>query len=173
MDIKGFGTTYIEDLVEQGFLNDISDIYTLSEHRDTLVELGIIGKEKNTDKLLSAIEASKSNDAYRLFTGFGIPNVGKNGAKAVVKYFKSINSVMTASIEELTNVNDIGEISARCIYGYLHDVNNVTIIKKLESAGVNMLCQEEKNASDKLLGLTFVITGTLPTMGRNEAAALL
>ena len=173
MDIKGFGTTYIEDFVEQGFLNDISDIYTLSEHRDTLVELGIIGKEKNTDKLLSAIEASKSNDAYRLFTGFGIPNVGKNGAKAVVKYFKSINSVMTASIEELTNVNDIGEISARCIYGYLHDVNNVTIIKKLESAGVNMLCQEEKNASDKLLGLTFVITGTLPTMGRNEAAALL
>ena len=78
MDIKGFGTVYIEELVRRGFLQDIADIYSLKKHREELIEQGIIGKEKNTDKLLDAIENSKNNEPFRLLTGFGIQNVGSS-----------------------------------------------------------------------------------------------
>ena len=85
MDIKGFGTVYIVELVKQGYIRDIADIYDLKNHREELIEKGIIGKEKNTDKLLDAIEKSKENDGSQLLTGFGIPNIGKAAAKAVMK----------------------------------------------------------------------------------------
>ena len=173
MDIKGFGEVYIIDLVRRGYIKDIADIFTLKDKRDELIEEGIIGKEKNTDKLLATIEASKSNDAYRLFTGFGIPNVGKAAAKALLAQFKDIKVIMNQSVEDLIRVNDIGEISAKSIYDYLHDSANIEIINRLESYGLNMTEQEKEGASDKLSGLTFVITGTLPTLGRKEAQELI
>lgn len=80
MDIKGFGTVYIEELVRRGFIQNIADIFSLKNHRSQLIEEGIIGKEKNTDKLLEAIEQAKQRDACQLLTGFGIPNVGKAAA---------------------------------------------------------------------------------------------
>ena len=85
MDIKGFGTVYVEELVRRGYLKDTADIYGLFQYREELIEQGIIGKEKNTDKLLNAIEKSKENDAYQLLTGFGIPNVGKAAARAILR----------------------------------------------------------------------------------------
>lgn len=173
MDIKGFGEVYIIDLVRRGYIKDIADIYTLKDKRDELIEEGIIGKEKNTDKLLAAIDGSKTNEATRLFTGFGIPNVGKAAAKALLKEFKSIDAIMELSVEELVKVNDIGEISANSIYNYLHDPVNVDIISRIKAAGVNMVEEEKEGATDKLAGLTFVITGTLPTMGRKEAQELI
>ena len=173
MDIKGFGEVYIIDLVRRGYIKDIADIYTLKDKRDELIEEGIIGKEKNTDKLLAAIDGSKSNEATRLFTGFGIPNVGKAAAKALLKEFKSIDAIMALSVEQLIQVNDIGEISANSIYNYLHDPVNIDIINRIKAAGVNMVEEEKEGATDKLSGLTFVITGTLPTMGRKEAQELI
>jgi len=173
MDIKGFGEIYIEDLVSQEYIKDIADVFSLKEKREELIEKGIIGKEKNTDKLLGAIEAAKSNDAYRLFTGFGIPNVGKAAAKALLSQFKDIEKIMSLTVEELIQVNDIGEISANSIYDYLHDDVNIDIINRLKAAGVNMVEEEKEGASDKFAGLTFVITGTLPTMGRKEAQELI
>ena len=173
MDIRGFGEVYIIDLVRRGYIKDIADIYTLKEKRDELIEEGIIGKEKNTDKLLATIEASKENDANKLFTGFGIPNVGKAAAKALLAHFKDIKAIMAASQEDLTAVNDIGEISAKSIYDYLHDSVNIDIINRLEAEGLNMKEQEKEGASDKFAGLTFVITGTLPTMGRKECQELI
>ncbi len=173
MDIKGFGEVYIIELVRRGYIKDIADIYTLKDKRDELIEEGIIGKEKNTDKLLAAIEGSKGNEATRLFTGFGIPNVGKAAAKALLKEFKSIDAIMSLSEEELKQVNDIGEISAKSIFDYLHDSVNIDIIERLKTAGVNMTEAEKEGATDKLSGLTFVITGTLPTMGRKEAQELI
>ncbi|MBO6215190.1 MAG: NAD-dependent DNA ligase LigA, partial [Lachnospiraceae bacterium] len=113
MDIKGFGAAYIQELCDKGYIRDIADIYTLKDHREELIQQGIIGKEKNTDKLLGVIEASKENDAKKLFTGLGISNIGKNAAAAVLSHFGSIDNVAAASIEELTEVDDIGEISAR------------------------------------------------------------
>ena len=173
MDIKGFGTVYIEELVRLGYIKDVADIYTLKEHREELIEQGIIGKEKNTDKLLNAIEKSKENDAYQLLTGLGIPNVGKAAAKGILKEFKDMEALEHATMEELQNVNDIGEISARCITDFFADEKNQELMKRLRSYGLNMQALETVGAGTKLEGMTFVITGTLPNMDRKEAAALI
>ena len=173
MDIKGFGATYIMELVRLGYLKDIADIYDLKQHREELIEQGIIGKEKNTDKLLDAIEKSKQNEAVQLLTGFGIPNVGKAAAKTILKHFGSIEALMQADMESLQQVADVGEVTALCIRNYFQDENNCKIIERLKEAGVNMEMAETGSEDGRFDGLTFVITGTLPTMDRKAAAALI
>ena len=132
MDIKGFGTVYIEELVRLGYIKDVADVFVLKTHRDELIEQGIIGKEKNTDKLLDAIEKAKENDAYKLLTGLGIPNVGKAAAKAIMKYFKDMEHLSQATAEQLTEVNDIGEVSAECIRSFFQDEKNQKILARLK-----------------------------------------
>lgn len=171
MDIKGFGSVYVEQLLAEGLLSDISDIYTLKEKRDLLIEKGIIGKEKNTDKLLSAIEASKENDASDLITGLGIMNVGKSAAKSLMEHFRSVDALMNASVDELMDVKDIGEVSAECIHDYFMEEENRALIERLKAEGVNMDSKEKDLKGDAFSGKTFVITGTLPSMKRDEAAA--
>lgn len=171
MDIKGFGTVYIEELVRLGYLKDIADIYDLKNHRQTLIDQGIIGKEKNTDKLLEAIEKSKENEAWQLLTGFGIPNVGKAAAKAILKHFSGIDKLEQAGLEELTAVNDIGQVSAGCIRDFFKEEKNKAIVRRLKEAGVNMEAGQQPGGG-AFDGLTFVITGTLPGMDRKEAAAM-
>ncbi len=173
MDIKGFGATYIMELVRLGYLKDIADIYDLKQHREELIEQGIIGKEKNTDKLLDAIEKSKQNEAFQLLTGFGIPNVGKAAAKTILKHFGSIEALMQADMESLQQVADVGEVTALCIRNYFQDENNCKIIERLKEAGVNMEMAESGSEDGRFDRLTFVITGTLPTMDRKAAAALI
>lgn len=173
MDIKGFGTVYIEELVRKGYIASIADIYHLKEHRDELIEEGLIGKEKNTDKLLERIEKSKYNDAYKLLTGFGIPNVGKAAARTIMRHFKTLDAVREADMEELQRVNDVGEVSAQCIRTFFDDGENQKLYESLKESGVNMECLEEQGEDGRFAGLTFVITGTLPTMERKEAAALI
>lgn len=173
MDIKGFGTVYIEELVRRGYIRDIADIYTLKEHRDDLIEQGIIGKEKNTDKLLDAIEQSKRNEPFRLLTGFGIPNVGKAAAKSIMRQFRTMDALIGADREELTSVNDIGEVSADCIRNFFDSESNLEIIERLKAAGVNMAISEEEKTGRILAGLTIVVTGTLPTLGRKDAQELI
>ena len=170
MDIKGFGTVYIEELVRLGYLRDIADIYDLKNHRQELIDQGIIGKEKNTDKLLLMIERSKENEAWQLLTGFGIPNVGKAAAKAILKVFPDIPSLAQADLEELTQVNDIGAVSAGCIRDFFAEEKNQAVLRRLQEAGVNMKAKEQPSGG-LFDGLTFVITGTLPGMDRKEAAA--
>lgn len=173
MDIKGFGTVYIEELVRGGYIKDIADVYSLKEHREELIEKGIIGKEKNTDKLLETIEKSKENDAYKLLTGFGIPNVGKAAAKAIMKHFKDIETLSHASMDELQDVNDIGEVSAECIRRFFLDEENRSIVARLKEAGVNMSAEESEVLESPISGKTVVVTGTLPTLGRKEAQELI
>lgn len=173
MDIKGFGTVYIEELVRLGYLKDVADIYDLKDHREELIEQGIIGKERNTDKLLDAIETSKKNDAYKLLTGLGIPNVGKAAAKAILKYFKEFDALEAADMDQLQEVNDIGEVSADCIFRFFGDEKNKVLLQRLRDAGVNMAYIPEEGADERFAGQTFVITGTLPSMDRKEAAALI
>ncbi len=170
MDIKGFGTVYIEELVRLGYLKDIADIYDLKNHRQELIDQGIVGKEKNTDKLLLMIERSKENEAWQLLTGFGIPNVGKAAAKAILKVFPDIPSLAQADLEELTQVNDIGAVSAGCIRDFFAEEKNQAVLRRLQEAGVNMKAKEQPSGG-LFDGLTFVITGTLPGMDRKEAAA--
>lgn len=173
MDIKGFGTVYIEELVRKGYISSVADIYDLKDHRKTLIEEGIIGKEKNTDKLLDAIEKSKENDAYKLLTGFGIPNVGKAAARTIMKKMQNIDTLMQASMEELQEVDDIGEVSADCIRRFFADEKNRQQVERLKQAGLNMECKESAGEDQRFAGLTFVITGTLPNMDRKEAAAMI
>ena len=173
MDIKGFGTVYIEELVRKGYISSVADIYDLKAHRKTLIEEGIIGKEKNTDKLLDAIEKSKENDAYKLLTGFGIPNVGKAAARTIMKKMQNIDTLMQASMEELQEVDDIGEVSADCIRRFFADEKNRQQVERLKQAGLNMECKESAGEDQRFAGLTFVITGTLPNMDRKEAAAMI
>ena len=173
MDIKGFGTAYIEELIRQGYLHDIADIYELPAYREELIEKGILGKEKNTDKLLGVIEASKQNDAYQLMTGLGISGIGKTAAKSLMEHFGSIHAVADASMEQLVEVNDIGEISAKAIYQYFHDAKSKELLERMQKHGVNMVRLQAAGSDDVLANHTFVITGTLPTMGRKEAAELI
>ena len=172
MDIKGFGTVYVEELVRRGYLKDVADIYALRQYKEELMEQGIIGKEKNTEKLLGAIDKSKENDAYQLLTGFGIPNVGKAAAKSILREFKSIDALMKADGEALKNVNDIGEVSANCILEFFGKEENRQMIERMREYGVNLQSKEQPLGS-KFQGMTVVVTGTLPTLGRKEAAELI
>ena len=173
MDIKGFGTVYIEELVRRGYMKDIADIFILKDYREQLIEEGIIGKEKNTDKLLDAIENAKKQDAYRLLTGFGIPNVGKAAAKAIMKQFGRIQNLEYASIEQLVEVPDIGEVSAKCIQSFFEDEASQKMIERLSEYGVNMERLEQEGESDRFAGMSFVITGTLPNISRKQAAEII
>ncbi len=173
MDIKGFGTVFIEELVRMRYIKDVADIFALKEHRDELIEQGIIGKEKSTDKLLDAIERSKENDACQLLTGLGIPNVGKAAAKAVMRYFQTFDRLMAASAEELTEVDDIGAVSAECIRNFFAEEKNREVIRRLQEYGVRMSAREEEISDSLISGKTIVVTGTLPTLGRKEAQELI
>ena len=172
MDIRGFGAVYVQDLVQKGYLSSAADIYELKNYRDELIEKGIVGKEKNTDKLLDAIEASKDNDAYRLLTGLGIPNVGKSAAKALLDRFGSVEAVAEASEEELMEAEDIGSVTASCVRAYFGRPSGQEMLRRLSEAGVNMNAKE-KTGEQPLAGKKFVITGTLRTMGRKEAEELI
>jgi len=173
MDIKSFGEKYVKALVESGYIHDYSDIYTLKDFRNDLVDKGIMGKDKNTDKILKAIEESKQNDPIKLLTGLGIPNVGKASAKELMNNYKSIMELAQATEEELTSIQDVGGITAKAIVDFFRDNDNIRVINKLKDAGVNMVVKVAEGATTKLEGLTFCITGTLPTMGRKEAENLI
>lgn len=173
MDIKGFGIAYIESLVEGGYIKDLSDIYVLKNHREELLEKKVIGLVKSTDKLLDVIEKSKNNDGTKLLTSLGITNVGKSSAKSIMKQFKSIDALIEADYEQLIQVNDIGDISARAILEYFKNPDNVAMIRRLQEYGVNTEIHENEEQAQLLAGKTFVITGTLPTLGRKEVAALI
>ncbi|HHV10167.1 MAG TPA: NAD-dependent DNA ligase LigA [Clostridiales bacterium] len=174
MDIKGFGDAYVEVLIKEGYLKDIADIYYLKNYRDELIEKGLIGKEKNTDKLLKAIEDSKENDIDRLITGFGIKNIGRQAGAELKKNFKSLHDLAKASYEELIAINDVGDISAKAIVDFFSLEENQSILSRLEQAGMNFESKESASGGDeRFSGKTFVITGTLPTMGRGEMEELI
>ncbi len=173
MDIAGLGETLVESLVKEGFLTSYADIYQLKEHRSELIEKGIIGKEKNTDKILAAIEASKSNSPVQLLTGLGIRNVGRATAQELMKHYSSIQELMKTDLEELLQIPDIGETTARDILSFFRNKEDIKVMEELEAYGLSMVMEEKEEGSDILAGNTFVITGTLPDMDRKEAQALI
>ena len=174
MDIKGFGLAYVHELIEQGYVKNIADIYRLKESRDDLIARGLLGKEKNTDKLLAAIEASKENDPQQLLTGLGISGIGRAAARDMIQAFHSIDALRSASEEELLAVPDLGEISVHHIRAFFADEQNQRLLDELKALGLRMEREIAlANEPQSLAGKTFVITGTLPTMGRQEAAELI
>ena len=173
MNIIGLGETLVDTLVREGYLKSYADLYRLKEHREELIEKGLIGKEKNTDKILNAIDATRDNEPYRLLTGLGIRNVGERTARDIMTHFKDLDSLMAASREELEAIEDVGGTTAGCITEFFADPRNRETIEALRAAGVRMQMTETGDAGEALAGLTIVVTGTLPTLGRKEVTELI
>ena len=174
MDVKGFGTEYIRKLTEEKYIKDIADVFELKDKRDELIEGKLLGLEKNTDKLLAAIETARlETPADKVLAGLGIPGVGKATAKELIRTFGSIDAIAEADKESLSGVQDIGEISAEGIYNFFNDEGNKILMARLKDLGLNFAKAEDEVAGTALAGLTFCITGTLEGMSRGEAEKLI
>ena len=174
MDIKGFGIEYIRKLTEEKYIKDIADVFELKDKRDELIEGKLLGLEKNTDKLLSAIETAKTETpADKVLAGLGIPGVGKATAKELIRSFGSIDAIAEAEKEDLVAVQDIGDISAEGIYNFFRDEGNQALMSRLKDLGLNFAKAENEIQGSALSGLTFCITGTLEGMSRSEAESLI
>ena len=176
MDIKGLGTASVSALVKDGYIKDLADIYALYERRDELIDAGIIGKEKNTDKLLEEIEKSKVNSPDKLLTGLGIAGIGRAAAGALMEQFGSLDALIRAAQEDraqILQVNDMGEISTQAIIDYFSSTNSKELLQRLKTAGVNFVSAAKTLVSSSLKDKRFVITGTLPNMSREECAELI
>lgn len=168
MDIDGLGPAIIEQLVSNGLVRSQSDLYSL-KHED-LEGLERLGK-KSADNLLKAVEASKSKELYRLIYALGIPHIGARGAKLLAERYSDMDEIMKAPEEELSEIEGFGGIMAGTICKYFGEEDVQSLIARLKDCGLNM----ESEAAEKgslFLGKTFVITGTLPTMGRKDASEL-
>ncbi len=174
MDIEGMGPSTVEALINDKYIKDISDIYHLEEHADELIEKGIIGKKKSVDNLIKAINKSKDNDIDKLIAGFGIRNVGKQSAKTLAANFKDMDEVVNASYEDIVGLQDFGDVVATDVVEFFGKDKTKEMLAKLKEAGVNMKSKAaESKKDDRFKGMTFVLTGTLPTLKRNEAQAII
>jgi DNA ligase (NAD+) len=172
MDIEGFGERLAQIFVDKGLLKDVADFYYLQ--RDDL--LGLEGfAEKSAENLLAAIAASKERPLWRLITGLGVRGVGTVVAQALSREFASLDELMDASEERLQAIAGLGPHTAGNVVAFFSQERNRRLVEKLRRAGVGMirLAEEETPAEGPLSGLTFVITGTLPSMSREAAAELI
>ncbi len=169
MDIEGLGEAVVEQLVEAELIENVADLFYL-EFED-LVNLERFA-EKSAQNLIEAIESAKQNPLDKLLYGLGIRLIGSRGAKALAAHFKNIDSIMDASLEEISSIPDIGEKMAESLVNYFTRRETIELIERMKRAGVNMTA-EEKTTGDRLMGKVFVLTGTLPTLKRSEAQALI
>lgn len=165
MDIEGLGPAVVEALVKAELIKTPGDLYHLEA--EPVSKLERMGK-KSAENLLAAIQRSKENDLSKLLFGFGIRQVGQKAAKILAVRFGSMQALQAATVEELTAVNDIGEITARSLADWLSSLQSRHLIQTLAEAGVNMQSREAP-AGDRLAGLTFVLTGELSRYSRKEA----
>ena len=171
MDIDGLGEKLVEQLVDEGIVRTPADMYKLGLAKLTALERMA---EKSAGNLLAAIEASKNTTLPRFIYALGIRNVGEATAKDLARHFGDIDALIQANIEQLLAVPDIGPIVAQSIVDFFAESHNVEVIEQLRAAGVNWPVIEKLSSSDaKLAGKTFVLTGTLPTLSREEAKAKL
>lgn len=173
MNLEGFGENITEDFYNMGYLKRIYDYYTLYKYKEELMNLEGFG-EKSIIKLLSSIEKSKDNSLERLLFGLGIRHVGAKTAKILAKEYQNIDNLINANYEELSNINDIGDIIAKSIIDYFKNEENITIINKLKEYNVNMkyISNSNKEIAD-FSGKTFVLTGSLSQITRDEATSLI
>lgn len=170
MDIDGLGPAVLELLVDNNLICQVDDLYTIEKAQLSGLEgLG----DKSADNLLAAIEASKQNDLYRVIFGLGIRHIGQKAAKLLANHFGSMESVMNASAEEIAMIDGFGEIMAQSVVAFFSLVPSRELVARLSALGVNMTAQRDETADTRFAGMTFVLTGTLPTLKRDEAAALI
>lgn len=170
MNIDGLGDKIIEQLINKNLISNIADIYFLKfEDIATLKKNG----QKFTQNLIDAINNSKNNDLYRLIAALGIRHIGTKAAKTLAKKYKTMDSLMNASLESLAMTDDIGEISANSIYEFFRQDQTIDLINRLKEAKVNMEALESEDIDNRFEGKTFVLTGTLEKFTRKEASDLI
>jgi DNA ligase (NAD+) len=168
MEIDNLGRALIEMLLSKDLIKEVWDIYKLKKEELSVLEG--MGK-KSAQTVIDGIAKSKDNSLERLIAALGIRHVGANGAKILAKYFKTLDALALATEEELVSINGIGEVIAQSIYNFFHSPLGEDWLKKIKDIGINT---EYKGSSGTLFfGQTVVLTGTLPTLGREEAKAIL
>ncbi|MFZ2539774.1 MAG: NAD-dependent DNA ligase LigA, partial [Oscillospiraceae bacterium] len=166
MNIDGLGPAIVQALIDTDNIKNSADLYFLN--RDELLNLDRLG-EKSIDNLLNAIEVSKKNQLSKFIFGLGIRNIGQKAAELVCNKFDNIDDLINVNYIELTLIDGFGDVMANSIVQYFGNLENLKLIEKFKLAGLN-LTEVKKSSGDKFNGLTFVITGTLPSMSRNEAS---
>ncbi len=167
MNIEGLGESRIEQLIAEGLVSSYADVYKLTQEQLEKVERMA---EKSAANLIAQIERSKTRDFWRLIYGLGIRHVGERGAQALASAFGTMEALMAASKEQLQAVPDIGPVVAAAVREYLDQPQNLALIRQLAAAGLKMDAPiTAVSAPGPLSGKTFVLTGTLPTMSREDA----
>lgn len=170
MNIEGLGVKRVQQLYEQGLIRSVEDIYFLHQKKDQLVNLDKMG-EKSVEKLLAAIEVSKSHSLDKLLYGLGIRHIGEKAATTLASQFETMEGLMNATEEQLCSVREIGSVMAQSVVLFFSQQPNHHLIDVLRSAGVNMEMTKKKAEKTSLFsGKTIVLTGTLVQMTRSEAS---
>ena len=169
MNIEGMGPAVVKSLISAGLVKDISDLYSLkTEEVEPLERMG----KKSAEKLILSIENSKSRGLDKLIYALGIRNIGEKAAKSLASHFEDIENLFSATKEELVSIEDFGEVTADDVINFFSHSQTKELVEKLKSAGVKTRYEKEKKG-DILGGLTFVLTGTLPTLSRSEASKII
>ena len=169
MDIESLGEAVVELLVDKGLVSGVEDIYTLTS--DDLIGLDHFAK-KSADNLVKAVADSKNNDLYKLIFGLGIRHIGQKSAKLLSDFFITMQALQQADVDEISKIEGFGGIMAQSVAQYFAMPQTAELIEKLTQLGLNMKSLREIE-SDKFAGKTFVLTGTLPTYTRNQAAEII
>ena len=167
MNIDGLGPQIVELLLQNKLIGDVADLYSL--RAEDIAGLERMG-EKSAQNLIEAIEASKSAGLERLIYALGIRNIGEVAAAALAAKYRTLEACMAATVEELCSIEDFGLVTAECVVDYFSHESNIALCRRLAEAGV-LTESTAAPVGDKFAGLTFVLTGTLPTMTRDEAEA--
>lgn len=170
MDIEGLGPAVLEQLVDSGLVKSPVDLYRLTP-------MDILALERKAEKsalnLVESIEKSKEQELYRLVFALGIRHIGQKGAKILCEHFSSIENIINSTVDDYKDIDGFGEVMAESIVEYFSHSENRSLIDNLKACGVKMPETKKKNKDGKLTGLTFVLTGTLPTLKRSEASKLI
>ena len=170
MDIEGLGPAVVQQLVKNHLIEGVADLYSLTV--ETILDANLEGiKLKSAENLVRAIEKSKANDLAKLIYGLGIRQVGEKAAKVLAAHFRTFDAFSAATVEELTEINDVGAVTAQGIVDYLAQPQSKELIERLKAAGVNMESTAEL-VDKRFEGMTFVLTGTLTRFDRKTAQNL-
>ena len=170
MDIENLGTAVIEQIVARGLVKNLADLYSLTEAQ--LLDLDKFA-EKSAKNLISALEVSKRRELWQLIHGLGIPHVGKQSAKDLEAKFNSLEAIASATEESLEAIDGIGSIMAQSIHAWFADVDNRILIEQLKANGLNFNSARQEDGTGILAGKTVVLTGSLPTLSRDEATQMI
>jgi len=169
MDIDGLGPSVVDQLIKNNLISDASDLYSLKEN-------DVIGLDGFADvsavKLIDSIEKSKNAGLDRLLNALGIKNIGQKASKLLAKRFKTIDALISASVEEIVEINDFGDISAKSVVDFFGIQSNVELIEKLKTAGVKTTYDDD-GVDDRFAGKIFVLSGGLDSLSRNEASEII